>query len=64
MNNMNNIEIDLKEKEEINNILNQMNTIDFDIFDTKAIYKYLTEQMNNLLKFTKLNSDIRLQSYL
>ena len=64
MNNMNNIEIDLKEKEEINNILNQMNTIDFDIFDTKAIYKYLTEQMNNLLKFTKLKSDISLQRYL
>ena len=57
-------EIDTKEREEINKILNQMNSINFDIFDTKQIYRFLTEQMNNLLKFTKLNSDIGLQSYL
>ena len=57
-------EYDIKEKEEVNNILNQMNTINFNIFDTKKIYLFLTEQMDNLLKFTKLNSDMGLQSYL
>ena len=56
--------IDIKEKEEIDDILNQMSSINFNIFDTKKIYCFLTEQMNNILKFTKLNSDIGLQSYL
>ena len=55
---------DKKEVEEINEIINQMNSINFDFFDTKKIYCFLTEQMNNLLKYTKLNSDIGLQSYL
>ena len=41
---------DEKEVEEINKILNQMNSINFDCFDTKKIYCFLTEQMNNLLK--------------
>ena len=60
----NNALTDIKEKEELNEILSQMNSINFDIFDTKKIYCYLTEQMNNILKFTKLNSDFSLQSYL
>ena len=59
-----NSKIDMKEKEEIEQIMNQINSKNFDYFDTKTIYRFLTEQMEKLLKFTKLNSDIGLQSYL
>ena len=45
-------------------LIKKMNSVNFDIFDTKSIYRYLTEQLNNILKYTKLNSDMGLQSYL
>ena len=51
-------------KNEVLELIKKMNSVNFDIFDTKTIYRYLTEQLNNILKFTGLNSDIGLQSYL
>ena len=62
--NDNNNKMNSKEKEEIKEILAQMNSVNFDIFDTNKIYHFITEQMDNILKYTKLNNNIGLQSYL
>ena len=65
--NVNNIKVDLPEdeyKNEVLNLMKKMNSIHFDIFDTKSIYRYLTEQLDNILNYTKINSDMGLQSYL
>ena len=51
-------------KNEVLYLIKKMNSVEFDIFDTKCIYRYLTEQLNKILKFTGLNSDMGLQSYL
>ena len=51
-------------KNEVLYLIKKMNSVEFDIFDTKCIYRYLTEQLNNILKFTGLNSNMALQSYL
>jgi hypothetical protein len=45
-------------------LIKKMNSIEFDIFDIKNVYRYLMEQLNSILKFTGLNSDMGLQSYL
>ena len=51
-------------KNEVINLIKKMNSINFDIFDTKRLYRYMTENLNNVLKYTKLNGDMGLQSYL
>ena len=51
-------------KKEVRHIIEKMNSVQFDIFDTKTIYVYLTEQLDHILKYTHLNSDMGLQSYL
>ena len=45
-------------------LIKKMNSVEFDIFDIKNVYRYLMEQLNSILKFTGLNSDMGLQSYL
>ena len=59
-----NVKTNSKEKEEIKEILAQMNSVNFNIFDINKLYRFITEQMNNILKYTKLNTNIGLQSYL
>ena len=51
-------------KNEVLHLIQKMNSVNFDIFDTKSLYRYLTENLNYILKYTKLNSDMGLQSYL
>ncbi len=51
-------------KDSILYLMKKMNSIEFDIFDIKIIYRYLTEQLNSLLKYTGITSDMGLQSYL
>ena len=58
-NNVNNIKED-----QLVYLIQRMNSINFDIFDIKGIYRYLTENLNEVLKYTGLNSDMGLQSYL
>ena len=63
INNANMMEEDYYRNEVID-LIKKMNSINFDIFDTKNLYTYMTEHLNNILKFTNLSGDMGLQSYL